>query len=86
MNKNNYSQVYQEFNQRYKYCYELLEEYYKNAETSDIKPDIYYYKQWTELSFTIDKIIQQLNLCSHDAQYLATFYKEKELIQANLKL
>lgn len=74
---NNYSQTLSEFNQRYKYCYELLEEYYKHAETSDIKPDLYYYKYWTELSFNIDKIIQQLDLCSHNAQLLANFYKKE---------
>jgi hypothetical protein len=77
MKEYDYSQTLIEFNKRYKYCFELLEEYYKSAETYDIKSNFYYYKQWHELAYNIDKIIQQLSLCANDARHIADNFKEK---------
>ncbi len=83
---NDYSQTHLEFNARYRYCVQELENYYKECSTSDIKTDDYVNRYWTQKVDDIELIIRELKLCIHDAKYMADFFKEKELKQGDLKV
>lgn len=76
---NNYSEIYQEFEKRYKYCYEKLENHYKECFTCDVKTDEWMNKYWLEKAENLNKIIKELQLCAHDAKYMAENFKKENL-------
>ena len=76
----NMQKTLEEFDKRYKYCVESLNEYY-SISTCDLKSPEYYAREWGDRRDNIKKVISQLELCIIDARYIEREYKK--LIKIN---